>query len=87
MTAEKWKILGGRVFKLVDIFEDPIEAIELAKEIKQEKQVFLHRTDNGVWAVYWRNKEEIPRCPSKLYSVAQENSSRSIIDTSSNQDI
>ena len=87
MTVEKWRILGGRVFKLAGVFEDPIEAIELAKELKQDKQVFLHRSESGVWAVYWRNKEDTPECPSKLYSIAQDNSGRSIIDTPSNQEL
>ena len=86
MTVEKWKILGGKVFKLARAFDNPLEAIELAKELKVEKQVFLHRSDSGTWAVYWRKKEDTKECPPKLFSVAHNGSGTSIIDTLPDQE-
>ncbi len=86
MTVEKWRILGGKVFKLAGVFDNPLEAIELAKELKPEKQVFLHRTDNGSWAVYWRSKDDAAECPPKFYSVAHNGSGTSIIDSPPDQE-
>ncbi len=62
MTVDKWRVVGGRVYKLAQAFEEMLDAVDLARKLKSEKYVFLHRADNGLWAVYWREKEKEIEC-------------------------
>ncbi len=67
MTVDKWRVVGGRVYKLAQAFEEMLDAVDLARKLKAEKCVFLHRTESGLWAVYWRGKEEEPECKPEYY--------------------
>lgn len=69
MTAEKWKLVRGSVYKLAEVFEGMTEAVTLAREMKEKHHVFLSKTQDGNWAVYWRSKESTIECDSKYYSV------------------
>ena len=69
MMEKKWKIVGGSVYRLAQVFEEMLEAVTHAKELKEENLVFLSKTDKGHWAVYWRSKEPTVECESKHYSV------------------
>jgi hypothetical protein len=69
MTEKKWKIVGGSVYRLAEIFEEIIDAVTYARELKEKHLVFLSKTQNGCWAVYWRSKEPIIECEPKYYSV------------------
>ncbi len=57
MTEEKWKIVGGSVYRLAEVFEGMVEAVAHARELKEKHLVFLSKTKNGRWAVYWRSKD------------------------------
>ncbi len=57
MTAEKWKLVRGSVYKLAEVFEGMTDAVTLAREMKEKHHVFLSKTKDGRWAVYWRIKE------------------------------
>ncbi|MHA1864160.1 MAG: hypothetical protein ACTSWA_10365 [Candidatus Thorarchaeota archaeon] len=46
MTAEKWKLVRGSVYKLAEVFEGMTDAVTLAREMK-EKHVFLSKMDGG----------------------------------------
>jgi hypothetical protein len=46
-----------------------LEAVAHAKELKEEHHIFLSKTKDGRWAVYWRSKEPTIECESKYYSV------------------
>ncbi len=72
MTTDKWKVVGGRVYKLADAFENMLDAVELARKMKSYRYVYLHRADNGLWAVYWREKEQDTECqPEYRYSLTR----------------
>lgn len=69
MMKEKWKLVGGNVYRLAQSFEDMIDAINLARKMKETCLVFISKTTNGYWAVYWRNKKCSIECEPKYYSV------------------
>ncbi|MFX0044722.1 MAG: hypothetical protein ACFE8Z_02635 [Candidatus Hermodarchaeota archaeon] len=72
MTIEKWKVVGGRIYKLERAFESMLHAVELARRLKADRYVYLHRTDDGLWAVYWREKEQDTQCrPEYDYSLTR----------------
>jgi hypothetical protein len=69
MTEEKWKLVGGKIYRLAKIFEGMIDAVALAREMKDKHHVFLSKTKENHWAVYWRSKEPSLECEPKYYSV------------------
>ena len=69
MTEEKWKIVGGSVYRLAKVFEEMFEAVKHAKELKEKHHVFISKTQNGLWAVYWRSIEPIIECEPKFYNA------------------
>ena len=69
MIKEKWKLVGGSVYRLADSFEQMIDAINLARTMKENHHVFISKTSEGFWAVYWRHKKQTIECESKYYSV------------------
>ncbi|MHA2378044.1 MAG: hypothetical protein ACXADO_00090 [Candidatus Thorarchaeota archaeon] len=72
MTIEKWKVVGGQIYKLERTFESMLHAVELARRLKTDRYVYLHRIDDGLWAVYWREKEQDIQCdPEYGYSLTR----------------
>lgn len=69
MIEEKWKLVGGSVYRLAKGFEDMAEAITLAREMKEKHHTFLSKTKDGRWAVYWRTKESTIEYEPKNYNV------------------
>ena len=69
MTEEKWKIVGGSVYRLAEVFEGMIEAVTLAREMKEKHHVFLSKAKDGRWAVYCRSNKSTIECEPKYYSV------------------
>lgn len=69
MKEEKWKLVSGSVYRLAKVFEDMIEAVTLAREMKEKHHVFLSKTKDGRWAVYWRSNKSTIECEPKYYSV------------------
>ena len=69
MTEEKWKIVGGSVYRLAEVFEGMFEAVTHARELREKHLVFLSKTKDGRWAVYWRSKEPTIECEPKYYNV------------------
>jgi hypothetical protein len=69
MTEKKWKIVGGSVYRLAKVFEEMLEAVDYARELREKYLVFLSKTKDGCWAIYWRSKEPTIECESKYYSV------------------
>ncbi len=69
MTEEKWKLVGGKIYRLAKIFEGMVDAVTLAREMKEKHYVFLSKTKENHWAVYWRSKEAAVQCEPKYYSV------------------
>ncbi|TFG35038.1 hypothetical protein EU527_00095 [Candidatus Thorarchaeota archaeon] len=69
MMKEKWKLVGGNVYRLAQTFDEMIDAITLAREMKEDHHVFISKTTNGQWAVYWRYKKSSIECDPKYYSV------------------
>jgi len=41
MTAEKWKLVRGSVYKLAEVFEGMTDAVTLAREMKEKHHIFL----------------------------------------------
>jgi hypothetical protein len=70
MTSDKWKLVGGRVYRLAGIFEKMADAITFARTLRHEMHVFLSKTTDGRWGVYWRSKEDSVECTPQYYSFA-----------------
>ena len=56
MTIEKWRLVGGHVYRLSEVFANGKDAIHHARLLKEYRSVFVSRTDDGRWAVYWKTK-------------------------------
>jgi hypothetical protein len=69
VQVEKWRLVGGPVYRLAKVFDNCVEAVRYAKSLREEKRVFLSRTQGGQWAVYWRPKEESVECKPRIYSA------------------
>ena len=65
MTIEKWRLVGGQIYRLSDVFENGRDAILHARILKEYRSVFVSRTDDDRWAVYWKAKvEDLPKAIS-----------------------
>jgi hypothetical protein len=64
--AEKWKLVGGKIYRLAEKFQGSYDAIEYARYLKQTKLVFVTKTDDGQWAVYWREIGNEVDCTPEL---------------------
>jgi len=64
MRAKKWLLVGGQIFRLERASMSLREAIQLASNLSQEKQVVVKKSDVDEWAVYWRHKKDKSMCPS-----------------------
>ena len=62
---EKWKLIGGRVYRLADVFNDLPDAVRLAKKLKEKHHVFLSRTSSEQWCVYWRSRAPDIECSAR----------------------
>jgi hypothetical protein len=54
MKRERWRYIGGHMYRLADEFDNGRDAILLARELKQDRCVVMSKTADGKWAVYWR---------------------------------
>jgi hypothetical protein len=70
MKKEKWKLVGGRVYRLEDIFDNMYDAALRAKELKEKNRVFLSKIDKKRWAVYYRPRDSNVECTPKYFNVA-----------------
>jgi hypothetical protein len=64
MRAEKWLLVGGQVFRLERASMNLRNALQLASDLSQEKQVVVRKSQADNWAVYWRHKKDRSMCPS-----------------------
>ena len=55
--AEKWKLVNRKVYRLSEVFNESEDAVAHGKELKKDHWVFLTKTTDGKWAVYYRPKE------------------------------
>jgi hypothetical protein len=69
MTGKKWKLVGGRVYRLAKVFDNLLDAITLAREMKEKNHVFLSKISTHQWAVYWRSKTYEIECELKYFSI------------------
>lgn len=69
MKEEKWKLVGGRVYRLAEVFDDLADAVELARKMKENHHVFLSRSNSNTWSVYWRSKVSNPDCSPRYLST------------------
>jgi len=70
MKKEKWKLVGGRVYRLAEVFDNMYDATLKARELKENNRVFLSKVDKNRWAVYYRPKDPIVECTHKHFSIA-----------------
>ena len=66
---KKWRLVGGQIYRLADVFDDCLLAMQHARTLKKERHVILTKTGDSRWAVYWRSKEDKLECPPELYKV------------------
>ena len=71
MRSEKWLLIGGQIFRLECASMSLREAIQLASDLSQEKQVVVKKGQVDEWAVYWRHKKDRPMCPSFTESLIE----------------
>ena len=69
MTIEKWRLVGGQIYRLSEVFETSRDAILHARLIKDYRSVFISRTADGRWAVYWKTKVDDFSKTASLYSI------------------
>jgi hypothetical protein len=69
MKKEKWKLVGGRVYRLAEIFDSMLDAKRRIRELKENNHVFLSKVDKNLWAVYYRPKDPSVECTSKYFSI------------------
>jgi hypothetical protein len=67
--TKKWRLVGGKVYRLEDTFENCFLAMKHAKTLKEDKHVILTKLGNGEWAVYWRAREDTSDCPAELFKI------------------
>jgi hypothetical protein len=58
MKADKWRFLGGKVYRLDGEYERSQDAIRQAKKLSIDNHVHISRTVEGIWVVYWRARDE-----------------------------
>jgi hypothetical protein len=66
---KKWRLVGGQIYRLADVFDDFLLAIQHAKELKKERYVLLTKAGDSRWAVYWRCRADKSECPPELYKI------------------
>ncbi len=69
MKIEKWKLVGGRVYRLAEVFDMIVDATTRARELKENNRVFLSKTNDDQWAVYYRPKDPETKCTSKYFNA------------------
>ena len=69
MKIEKWKLVGGRVYRLAEVFDKIVDAATRARELKENSRVFLSKTSDARWAVYYRPKDPEIECTPKYFNV------------------
>ena len=73
MTAKKWRLVEGCVFKLSRTFDNCIDALDYARILNRTHYTVLLKTGGKEWAIYWRPRVEV-QCESKHYSVEDSSS-------------
>jgi hypothetical protein len=69
MKKEKWKLVGGHVYRLAEIFDNMYDAALKARELKENNRVFLSKIDMNRWAVYYRPKNPNIECAPKYLNI------------------
>ncbi|MFW9793765.1 MAG: hypothetical protein ACFFEE_05675 [Candidatus Thorarchaeota archaeon] len=69
MKIEKWKLVGGRVYRLAEVFDKMVDAAIRARELKEDNRVFLSKTNDARWVVYYRPKDPEVECTPKYFNV------------------
>ncbi|MFX1481926.1 MAG: hypothetical protein ACFFCP_01925 [Promethearchaeota archaeon] len=69
MKIEKWKLVGGRVYRLVEVFDKMIDAVVRARELKENNRVFLSKINDTHWAIYYRPKDSEVECAPKYFNI------------------
>jgi hypothetical protein len=54
MNADKWLLLEGKMYKLVDIVDSRQEAENLVFILKENCDVVISEMENGKLGVYWK---------------------------------
>ncbi|MHA2153649.1 MAG: hypothetical protein ACXAAO_01950 [Candidatus Thorarchaeota archaeon] len=62
-------MVGGRVYRLAEVYDKIADAASKARELKEHNRVFLSKTDDAHWLVYYRPKDLEVDCAPKFYSV------------------
>ena len=65
MTARKWRLVEGSIYKLSEVFENCVDALNYARVLNREHQAIMVRLSKNEWAVYWRSKDEVQCKPSQ----------------------
>ena len=70
MIYEKWRLVGGKIYRLADVFDSGRDAVLLARTMKNDNCVVISKTHDGRWAVYWRTRIKTPSRIPDICSLA-----------------
>ncbi len=68
MIYEKWRLVGGKVYRLADVFDSGRDAVLLARTMKNDNYVVISKTPDARWAVYWRARIKTPSRVLDIYT-------------------
>jgi len=67
MKEKKWRLIAGRVYRLLGTYSDKHEAIKKAQEMREDNFIHLTIDNDDNIAVYWRPKDLAERCGPTQY--------------------
>ena len=66
MNYEKWRLVGGKVYRLAEVFDSGRDAVLFARTMKHNKFIVISKTLDARWAVYWRARNRITSCDTVI---------------------
>ncbi len=58
MSTEKWRLIGGQLYRVSGVFSSGRNAVFHARGLKSTAHVVVSKTRDGQWAVYSRPREK-----------------------------
>ncbi len=69
MIADKWQIINGHVYKLVENPKGVRAALNLVRLMRRDNHVLVRLVGDGSWAVYSRPRIEHISCFGSCFST------------------
>ncbi len=69
MNADKWQIINGYVYKLVEHPKGVRAALTLVRQMRRDNHVLVRLVGDGSWAVYSRPRIEHISCFGSCFTT------------------